>query len=97
MKWRQNRLLAAAPRTTHPAAEPEPALPLLRSTFPQAPLLDDREAHDLRLATAVPALEDAVKLTVRHDDLVANSEMLSGISQGWPMILSNLKSVLETD
>jgi uncharacterized protein YndB with AHSA1/START domain/DNA-binding transcriptional ArsR family regulator len=38
----------------------------------------------------------AVKLTVRHDDFPADSEMLRGVSQGWPMILSNLKSVLET-
>ncbi len=39
----------------------------------------------------------AVKLTVRHDDFPPDSEMLNGVSQGWPMILSNLKSVLETD
>jgi uncharacterized protein YndB with AHSA1/START domain/biotin operon repressor len=38
----------------------------------------------------------AVKLTVRHDGFPPGSEMLRGISQGWPMILSNLKSVLET-
>jgi uncharacterized protein YndB with AHSA1/START domain/DNA-binding transcriptional ArsR family regulator len=38
-----------------------------------------------------------VKLTVRHDDFVPGSEMLKGISQGWPMILSMLKSMLETD
>jgi hypothetical protein len=39
----------------------------------------------------------AVKLTVRHDDFPPDSEMFSGISQGRPLILSNLKSVLETD
>ncbi|MDQ2754394.1 MAG: metalloregulator ArsR/SmtB family transcription factor [Actinomycetota bacterium] len=39
----------------------------------------------------------AVKLTVFHDDFELDSEMLKGISQGWPMILSNLKSVLEID
>jgi uncharacterized protein YndB with AHSA1/START domain/DNA-binding transcriptional ArsR family regulator len=39
----------------------------------------------------------AVKLTVLHDDFEPDSEMLKGVSQGWPMILSNLKSVLETD
>jgi uncharacterized protein YndB with AHSA1/START domain/DNA-binding transcriptional ArsR family regulator len=38
----------------------------------------------------------AVKLTVTHDDFVPDSEMLKGVSQGWPGILSNLKSVLET-
>ena len=39
----------------------------------------------------------AVKLTVRHDGFPPDSEMLKGVSQGWPVILSNLKSVLETD
>ncbi|GAA4736630.1 ArsR/SmtB family transcription factor [Actinomycetospora chibensis] len=38
----------------------------------------------------------AVKLTVTHDDFVPDSEMLKGVSGGWPAILSNLKSVLET-
>jgi uncharacterized protein YndB with AHSA1/START domain len=38
----------------------------------------------------------AVKLTVIHDDFVPGSEMLKGVSQGWPQILSSLKSLLET-
>ncbi|GLZ46081.1 ArsR family transcriptional regulator [Actinomycetospora sp. NBRC 106375] len=38
----------------------------------------------------------AVKLTVTHDDFVPDSEMRKGVEQGWPGILSNLKSVLET-
>jgi uncharacterized protein YndB with AHSA1/START domain/biotin operon repressor len=39
----------------------------------------------------------AVKLTVTHDDFEPDSEMLRGVRQGWPAILSNLKSLLETD
>ncbi|MEJ2867376.1 metalloregulator ArsR/SmtB family transcription factor [Actinomycetospora sp. OC33-EN08] len=39
---------------------------------------------------------DAVKLTVVHDGFVPGSEMLRGVSGGWPGILSNLKSLLET-
>jgi uncharacterized protein YndB with AHSA1/START domain/biotin operon repressor len=38
----------------------------------------------------------AVKLTVTHDDFAPDSAMREGVSQGWPAILSNLKSVLET-
>jgi uncharacterized protein YndB with AHSA1/START domain/DNA-binding MarR family transcriptional regulator len=38
----------------------------------------------------------AVKLTVTHDDFVPGSEMKKGVEQGWPGILSNLKSLLET-
>ncbi|MBB6036131.1 ArsR/SmtB family transcription factor [Phytomonospora endophytica] len=39
---------------------------------------------------------DGVKLTVVHDGFAPDAEMLKGISQGWPGILSNLKTVLET-
>lgn len=40
----------------------------------------------------------AVKLTVIHtlDTPVADSKFISAVSGGWPQILSNLKSLLET-
>ncbi|GAA4192207.1 metalloregulator ArsR/SmtB family transcription factor [Streptosporangium oxazolinicum] len=37
-----------------------------------------------------------VKLTVTHEGLVAGSEMIKGVSEGWPGILSNLKTLLES-
>lgn len=37
-----------------------------------------------------------VRLTVTHDDLLSDPAMLSGISGGWPKVLSNLKTFLET-
>lgn len=37
-----------------------------------------------------------VKLTVTHEDFEPGSEMLKAVSQGWPMILSSLKTLLET-
>ena len=37
-----------------------------------------------------------VKLTVIHDDLEAGSLTLESISGGWPAVLSNLKTLLET-
>lgn len=43
-----------------------------------------------------PINSGVVKLTVTHDDFEPDSEMLNGVSQGWPGILSNLKSLLET-
>ncbi|WP_433801752.1 ArsR/SmtB family transcription factor [Actinomycetospora sp. CA-084318] len=43
-----------------------------------------------------PVSDDAVRLTVTHDGFVPGSEMLRGVSGGWPEILSNLKSLLET-
>jgi uncharacterized protein YndB with AHSA1/START domain/DNA-binding transcriptional ArsR family regulator len=42
-----------------------------------------------------PIAPDVVKLTVIHDDFAPDAEMLKGISEGWPMILSFLKTVLE--
>lgn len=38
----------------------------------------------------------AVKLTVTHDGFQQGSEMLTGISEGWPVILASLKTLLET-
>ncbi|MEA2887008.1 MAG: hypothetical protein QOD11_1368 [Bradyrhizobium sp.] len=37
-----------------------------------------------------------VKLTLTHEDFDEGSKMLPAISKGWPAILSNLKSMLET-
>ncbi|MFE3226314.1 ArsR/SmtB family transcription factor [Nocardia sp. NPDC059228] len=39
--------------------------------------------------------QDIVRLTVTHENL-PNQEMLQGISSGWPAVLANLKSLLET-
>jgi uncharacterized protein YndB with AHSA1/START domain/DNA-binding transcriptional ArsR family regulator len=39
--------------------------------------------------------QDIVRLTVTHENL-PNQEMLGGISRGWPAVLANLKSLLET-
>jgi uncharacterized protein YndB with AHSA1/START domain/DNA-binding transcriptional ArsR family regulator len=41
-------------------------------------------------------LGETVKLTVIHDDFEPDSEMLKGVRGGWPSILSNLKTLLET-
>jgi len=38
----------------------------------------------------------STKLTVTHDELDPNSDMLKSISGGWPVVLSGLKTLLET-
>ena len=38
-----------------------------------------------------------VKLTVVHDGFETGSAVLQGISEGWPAVLSSLKTLLETD
>lgn len=49
-----------------------------------------------RVTFDVEAYDDMVRLTVTHDELEAGSGMANGISKGWPIVLSSLKSLLET-
>lgn len=39
---------------------------------------------------------DYVRLTVVHDGFEPGSAVLPGVSQGWPLLMSSLKSLLET-
>jgi uncharacterized protein YndB with AHSA1/START domain len=39
---------------------------------------------------------DTVKLTVTHEIDKKGSKLIGGVSQGWPIILASLKSLLET-
>jgi uncharacterized protein YndB with AHSA1/START domain len=41
--------------------------------------------------------KDQVKLTVTHDDFAEDSKVFPAISNGWPLVLSSLKSYLETN
>ena len=43
-----------------------------------------------------PYAQGLVRLTVTHDELEAGSGMAKGIQHGWPLVLSSLKSLLET-
>lgn len=43
-----------------------------------------------------PYADGLIRLTVTHDDLQRDPQMLEGISGGWPKVLSNLKTLLET-
>ena len=42
-------------------------------------------------------VEDSTKLTLIHEDFPENSVVFPQISEGWIAILSNLKTLLETD
>ena len=44
----------------------------------------------------IEPMGEAVKLTVTHSIEVANSKFIGAVSGGWPQILANLKSLLET-
>lgn len=59
----------------------------------------DRERGD-KPSRVVFAIEDSsddvVKLTVTHDEFAPGSPTFAGVSNGWPGVLSALKTVLET-
>lgn len=44
----------------------------------------------------IEPLGELVKLTVVHDGFASGSVVLPNISDGWPRVLSGLKTLLET-
>ncbi len=73
------------------AAEPPTRLVI---TFEDSP--DTEPAREPSVVTfLVEPHQDIVRLTVTHENL-PNAEMFAGISSGWPAVLANLKSLLET-
>ena len=54
----------------------------------------DESKHSRVAFDIEPYGDRLVRLTVTHDDL--DPQMLNGISGGWPKVLSNLKTLLET-
>jgi uncharacterized protein YndB with AHSA1/START domain len=49
-----------------------------------------------RVRLAVEPFRGVTRVRVDHDGLEPGSEMLAGISEGWPMVLASLKSLLES-
>jgi uncharacterized protein YndB with AHSA1/START domain len=64
-------------------------------TWANASQADDPAATS-RVSFDVAPYDGMVRLTVTHDELQAGSGMAKGIQQGWPIVLSSLKSLLET-
>lgn len=55
---------------------------------------EDESKHS-RVSFDIEArIDGLVRLTVTHDEL--DEQMLAGVSGGWPAVLSNLKTLLET-
>jgi uncharacterized protein YndB with AHSA1/START domain len=55
-----------------------------------------REEGYSRMTYELEKLGDSVKLTVLHEIDVPDSKFIKSVSTGWPMLLSSLKSLLET-
>ena len=64
-------------------------------TWANASQASDPDAYS-RVTFEIEAYDDMARLTVTHDELEAGSGMAKGISKGWPIVLSSLKSFLET-
>jgi uncharacterized protein YndB with AHSA1/START domain/DNA-binding transcriptional ArsR family regulator len=56
---------------------------------------DEQREHQSQVTFTIEPHQDIVRLTVRHDDLRTASD-LEAVSAGWPAVLANLKSLLET-
>ena len=57
---------------------------------------EDDSKHSRVTFDIEPQGDGLIRLTVTHEDLERDPKMLAGISSGWPTILSNLKTLLET-
>jgi uncharacterized protein YndB with AHSA1/START domain len=57
---------------------------------------EDDSKHSRVSFDIEPHGDGLVRLTVTHQDLERDPPMLAGISGGWPKVLSNLKTLLET-
>jgi uncharacterized protein YndB with AHSA1/START domain len=55
-----------------------------------------RRDRQSRVTFEIEAVADMVRLRITHDQLEPGSDMERKISQGWPRVLSSLKSLLET-
>ena len=49
-----------------------------------------------RATLELEPMDDTVKLTVTHESEVKDAKLIHAVSGGWPIILSSLKSLLET-
>ena len=64
-------------------------------TWANASQAADPDAYS-RVSFDIKPYDDMVRLTVSHDELQAGSGMANGVQKGWPVVLSSLKSFLET-
>lgn len=95
-RWEHQRLDDA--RTVDIAGKVVESTPprRLAMTWARPNEFDDDSKHSRVTFDIEPQSETLVRLTVTHEDLDNDPKMLSGIAGGWPKVLSNLKTLLET-
>jgi uncharacterized protein YndB with AHSA1/START domain/DNA-binding transcriptional ArsR family regulator len=62
-------------------------------TFPGAD--EQRDDRPSQVTFTIEPYQDIVRLTVRHEDLPSEADRAT-VAAGWPAVLANLKSLLET-
>jgi uncharacterized protein YndB with AHSA1/START domain len=72
--------------------------PPRRLSYTFSHVLDDelRNEKPTKVVFTIEPHGPLAKLTLMHEGFADASELLDGISKGWPAILSSLKSLLET-
>jgi uncharacterized protein YndB with AHSA1/START domain len=94
-KWEHRRFDAA--RTIDVNGEVVECVPPRRLILTWAESADaGDQARHTRVALELETVGEMVRLTVTHDEFRPGSDMLRKISNGWPRVLSSLKSFLET-
>lgn len=66
---------------------------VLEWAFPADEANEDKHS---RAALDIETYRDVVRFTVTYDNLEPGSDMHEGIMKGWPIVISSLKSLLET-
>jgi uncharacterized protein YndB with AHSA1/START domain len=56
----------------------------------------DDTSNPSRVIFDIESVKDMVRLVVTHTDLQTGSKMATDIAKGWPLVLSNMKSWLES-
>jgi uncharacterized protein YndB with AHSA1/START domain len=59
-------------------------------------MADMRDEENARAIFDLEPQGEIVKLTVTHETDKTDSKLIKGVSNGWPIILASLKSLLET-
>lgn len=70
---------------------------MLSYTFEPRPPQIERPERASRVLFEIDRQGETVRLTVTHDDFPADSIVFPIITRGWPVILSGLKTLLESD
>jgi DNA-binding transcriptional ArsR family regulator len=104
MTWNNNGIIIADPEQVVLQSDPFRRLAYTWHTF--TPELKERLGDELfaklskerrsRVAFDIEPVGEMVKLTVVHDDFEPGSTAATMVRNGWPILLSSLKTLLET-